>query len=154
MHSTICLRTLRRDGFVSSSSGDRGGMMLTKPLDYPVGTLRINAKTADNGFIKVAVPEGEGIRDGEWPTDCHFDQAVLFNGDSLDHVVTWKSAETLEAFPIKVLRLVFWLKNADLYRSDLNRPTYAIRRNTHARPPTQAARCSMPTFRTSLLGPG
>ena len=113
--STICLGRLRRDGFVSISADDDGGMMLTKPLAYPGGKLRINAKTAGNGFIKIAVREGEGIRDGEWPPDFRFDQSIPFNGDSLDHVVTWKSAETLKAFPSKTLRLLFWLENADLY---------------------------------------
>ena len=37
------------------------------------------------------------------------------SGDSLDHVMTWKIAESLEAFPAKTLRLHFWLENAELY---------------------------------------
>ena len=115
MRSTICLSTLRRDGFVSINAGDDGGMMLTRPLAYPGGKLRINAKTAAGGFIKVAVREGEGIRDGEWPPPFRFDQSMPFSGDSVDHVVTWKTADSLEAFPSRTLRLLFWLENADLY---------------------------------------
>ncbi len=114
MRSTICLSTLRRDGFVSISADDNGGMMLTKPLAYPGGKLHINAKTADNGFIRIAVREGEGVRDGEWAKAFLFDQTVPFTGDSLDHVVTWQNTE-LDAFPGKTLRLHVWLENADLY---------------------------------------
>ena len=113
--STICLSTLRRDGFVSVSAGDDGGMMLTRPLAYPGGKLRINARTTTNdGFIKVAVREAEGSRDGWWPNTFRFEQSVAFNGDSLDHPMTW-STEKLGAFPSRTFRLHFWLENAELF---------------------------------------
>ena len=111
----ICLATLRRDRFVAVHAGDDGGFMLTKPLSSPGGKLHINGKTGNGGFIRVAVREADGERDGEWPAGWRFDDSTPFSGDSLDHVMTWKGGDTLDAFPSKTLRLHFWLENADLF---------------------------------------
>ena len=111
----ICLATLRRDGFVSIDAGIDGGYMLTRPLTYPGGRLHINARTKGDGFIKVAVRDGEGVRDGEWPEDFRFEEAVPFVGDSLSHQVTWRRTETLDSLPGAVVRLHFWMENAELY---------------------------------------
>ena len=111
----ICLSTLRRDGFVSIDAGADGGYMLTRPLAYPGGKLHINAKTGADGFIKAAVREGDGVRDGEWPKGYRFEDSVSFSGDSLDHELTWGGADTLDSFPSKTLRLHFWMEYAELY---------------------------------------
>ena len=111
----ICLATARQDRLVSVGAGESGGYMLTKPLKYPGGKLHINAKTAADGFIKIAVRDAEGIRDGEWPEEWRLDQAVPFSGDSLDYVMRWKHGKSLAAFPEGVLRLHFWMEKADLY---------------------------------------
>ena len=111
----LCLGTLRRDGFVSIDAGEDGGYMLTVPLAYPGGKLHINARTESDGFIRAAVREGEGVRDGEWPSKFRFDKSVPFTGDSLDHVLMWKDAQTLESFPSRTLRLHIWMEKAQLY---------------------------------------
>lgn len=113
----LCLATLRRDGFVSVDAGADGGYMLTRPLALPpdAGRLHINARTAPDGFIRVAVREAEGVRDGEWPEAWRFDRAVPFSGDRLDHVVAWEHGNTLDAFGARTVRLHFWLENAELY---------------------------------------
>ena len=115
MRRSICLATLQRDRFVSIHAGDDGGFMLTRPLAHPGGRLHINGRTTGDGFIKVAVREGEGVRDGEWPEGWHFDHSTPFCGDSLDHAMAWRGAVTLDTFPSRTLRLHFWLENADLY---------------------------------------
>ncbi len=115
LRSHICLATLRRDRFVSVGTRPDGGYMLTRPLAYPGGRLHINAETAPDGFIRVAVREARGVRDGEWPEDWRFDKSVPFSGDSIDHTMAWQGDNTLEAFPDKMLRLHFWIENADLY---------------------------------------
>ena len=115
-HSSICLGTLRPDGFVSIDAGDDGGLMLTRPLAYPGGQLRINARTTGDGTIRVAVREAQSAGDGEWPKGFRFDDSIHFSGDSLDHVMTWRQGhETLDAFPSRTIRLHFWLENAELY---------------------------------------
>ena len=111
----ICLATTKRDRLVSVSAGHYGGYLLTKPLSCPGGMLHINAKTAPDGFIRAAVREGRGVRDGEWPEDWRFDQSVPFSGDSLDHVLKWKHNKRFGTFPDKYLRLHFWMEKADLF---------------------------------------
>ena len=65
--------------------------------------------------IRVAVREGHGVRDGEWPEAWHFDQVVPFTGDSLDETIQWRHGKTLKAFPSQTLRLHFWMEQAQLF---------------------------------------
>ena len=111
----FCLATLKRDRFVSIDATADGGYMLTKPLAYPGGRLHINARTKGDGFVKVAVREASGVRDGEWPEGFRFDDARPFAGDSLDAVMAWTGGDALAAFPSPVMRLHFWLEDAELY---------------------------------------
>lgn len=113
---SIMLATLQRDRFVSIDATDDGGYMLTKPVTYPGGKLHINARTTTpDGFVRVAVREAHGVRDGEWVADFRFEKSQPFSGDSLDAVLTWEGHETLGAFPSTVLRLQFWMESAELY---------------------------------------
>ena len=112
----ICLGTLRRDGFVSVDAGEDGGYMLTRPLKFPGGRLRINARTGSEGFVRVAVRGGAGDGDGVWPTEWRFEQSVPFSGDSLDQEMSWQHGKDLGAFPGNgALRLHFWMEDAELY---------------------------------------
>ncbi len=110
----ICLGTVRRDGFVSLDS-PREGWALTAPLRCPGGKLHINATTESNGTIQVAVREGEGIRDGEWPEEWSLDQATDIVGDSLDHQVNWKGQTDLSRWKGKIIRLEFRMVRSKLY---------------------------------------
>ena len=111
------MATLKRDRFVSIHAGDDGGVMLTKPIVCPPGAseLHVNAATQGDGFIKVAVREGEGFRDGEWPDGWHFDQSAPFTGDSLDDIMRRNNAGSLTSFAGRTIRLHFCLENAHLY---------------------------------------
>ena len=110
----ICLATLRRDGFVSLDT-PREGWALTAPLRCPGGKLHINAGTAGDGLIQVAVREGQGIRDGEWPEEWSLDHATDFVGDSIDHEVNWKGQGDLSAWKDKTIRLEFRMIRSQLY---------------------------------------
>ena len=113
--ASICLSTLRTDGFVSVDAGANGGYMLTKPIKYPGGKLHINAKTASDGFVRVGVREGTGVRDGEWPEAWRFEKSIPFSGDSTDMTVTWQDSETIDSFPSDVIRLHFWMEKAQVF---------------------------------------
>ena len=89
--------------------------MLTKPLAYPGGRLHLNARTAPGGFLRVAVREGEGERDGEWPEGWRFEDSVVVSGDSVDHIIAWDETRGLGSFPSSILRLHFWMEQAELY---------------------------------------
>ena len=110
----VCLGTLRRDGFVSLDS-PREGWALTAPLRYPGGKLHLNARTASDGFIQVAIREGEGIRDGEWPEEWSLDYTTDFVGDSLNHQVNWKGQKDLSCWKGKTIRLEFRMLRSELY---------------------------------------
>ena len=106
---------MKRDRFVAISAGINGGYMLTKPLSCPPGKLHINGRTNHDGFIRVAIREGEGVRDGEWPENWRFDTSIPFKGDSLDHSMLWEGDRGLTSFSGKTIRLHFWLEDAELY---------------------------------------
>ncbi len=110
----VCLGTLRRDGFVSLDAQQQGWAM-TVPLRCPGGKLHINARTASDGLVQVAVREGEGIRDGEWPEAWSFDAATDFTGDAIDHEVNWKGQADLSPWQGRTIRLEFRLFKGELY---------------------------------------
>ncbi len=117
MRRGICLATLKRDRFVSVHADNDGGFMLTRPIVCPpdANELHVNASTEGEGFVRVAIREGEGARDGAWPDGWHFDQSVPFRGDRLDDTMRWSNASSLSAFAGRTIRLHFWLENAHLY---------------------------------------
>jgi len=110
----ICLGTVRRDGFVSLDT-PREGWALTAPLRCPGGKLHINAATAADGVVQVALREGEGVRDGEWPPAWSLDQATSFSGDRIDHEVNWQGQDDLSQWAGRTIRLEFRMERASLY---------------------------------------
>ena len=113
-HRHLCLGTLRRDGFVSWDA-PREGWALTAPLRCPGGKLHINAATAADGVVQVAIREGEGVRDGEWPQAWSLDYATDFTGDQINHEVNWKGQQDLSPWKGETIRLEFRLVKASLY---------------------------------------
>ncbi len=78
--------------------------------------MHINARTESDGFVRIAVREGIGERDGSWSDAWQFDKSLSFNGDSVDQVMAWEGNTHLASFPGQgVMRLHFWLENAELY---------------------------------------
>ncbi len=130
--STFNLATLRKDGFVSLDTPGTG-YMLTRPLSCPGGRLQINAKTKPGGFIRVAVRNGDGVKDGEWLDGWRFDCAApryykegataqrgegegpVFTGDSTAAVLEWKGKANFDSLKGRSIRLHLWMQNAELY---------------------------------------
>ncbi|MDB4679999.1 MAG: hypothetical protein P8M30_03960 [Planctomycetaceae bacterium] len=103
--------TLRLDGFVSVSAGWKGGSLLTKPLIFAGGELQLNFSTSAAGAIHVEFQDIDGKPiEGFTREDC----AVIF-GDSVSRTVTWKSEANVSALEGQPIRLLFELKDADLY---------------------------------------
>jgi hypothetical protein len=106
----ICLAKLRLDGFVSVDAGEDAGSLITKPFRCEGGPLEINA-SARGGVVGVAVLDGSGIQyQGYSRQEC-----ALFDGDSVDHRVTWRGKLSLEELRGNTVRLKFYLQNASLY---------------------------------------
>ena len=106
----ICLAKLRLDGFVSVDAGQDAGSLITKPFRCEGGPLEINA-SARGGVVEVAVLDESGIQyQGYSRQEC-----ALFDGDSVDHSVTWREKLSLEELKGNTVRLKFYLQNASLY---------------------------------------
>jgi hypothetical protein len=112
--ASLCLATLRQDGFVSLDA-PKEGYVLTKPLLIPGGRLHINAQTEPGGFIRVALRRGDGVNDGDWMEGWTFEQQQEFRGDSTDAVLAWKSGSNLDSLKGRSVRLHFWMNKARLY---------------------------------------
>lgn len=107
----------RKDGFVSVRGGPEGGQLVTRPflLDDLAERLVLNYQTKSSGSIRVAIESRDGkVLDGYGKNDC-----LPMNGDALREQVAWKSGADISALDGKVVRLRFFLEEADLYSLQL-----------------------------------
>lgn len=85
--------------------------MVTESLVSNGTRLEINAKTVEEGSLKVEIQDVAGNPfDGFSAAECE-----RFAGDSAAHVVAWNGQTDLSQFADKPVRLRFTLENADLY---------------------------------------
>ena len=115
---TYNLAPLRRDRFVSRGTPDVGSgpaYMLTRPLLCPGGNLHINAKTRKDGFVRVAVRNGEGAADGDWLEAWNFEDGDPFTGDATDTTVNWRQQAGFDSLEGRSVRLHFWFHKAELF---------------------------------------
>jgi len=57
---------------------------------------------------RIAVREGEGVRDDEWPAGWRFQDSIPWTGDRADATPAWrKRAEPGCALPTEIMRLHF-----------------------------------------------
>ncbi len=105
----IGLATLRKEGFISLRGPSGGGVVCTRQIRWPGGRLFINAD-AHAGELLVRV--SDALRK---PLDRYnYDDCEKFQGDRVSHEVKW-GGRSLEALQGQVIRLEFFLKDADLY---------------------------------------
>lgn len=140
----VFMATLRVDGFASLRAGGEGGAVLTKPVTVDGPSLRINAN-AKGGEIRAEIRDAEtgraipGFCMGEslaprtfafpdgavhvrkagfgarFEDDPETDDTVPFVGDEVDAKMGWKGGSDLSALQGRMVRVLFALKNADLY---------------------------------------
>jgi len=140
----IFLARLRLDGFASMRSGNRKGAVLTKPIVVEGSKLHVNARTR-NGEILAEIRDAEsgrvvpgfGLGDYLGSRNIRFakggertrlagfgtrrydeqvkNDAVAFNGDQVDAVIAWRGGKNLSALKGKSVRILFALRNADIY---------------------------------------
>ena len=103
--------TLRLDGFVSASAGWEGGQLLTKPVTFSGDRLEINFATSGAGSVRVEIQDV----DGKPVKGFALDDCPPQFGDSVDKTVVWRGEAELSALAGKPARLLFELKDADLY---------------------------------------
>lgn len=103
--------TLRTDGFASVNAGYKGGRLITKPLNFAGSQLWLNYSTSASGAIRIEIqtPDGKAV-EGFALTDC-----PPIVGDAIDQQVQWKDNAKFSALAGKPIRLIFELKDADLF---------------------------------------
>ena len=103
--------TLRLDGFVSARADWKGGRLLTKPLVFAGSQLELNFSTSVAGSIRVEIQNESGTPiEGFSLADC----PEIF-GDTVARRVTWKNGADLSKRAGSPIRLLFELRDADLY---------------------------------------
>ena len=103
--------TLRIDGFVSVEAPLAGGALLTKPLLFDGKELVINFSTSAAGSIRVEMQDGKGR-----PIDgFSLADSIEIYGDSIERPVAWKQGADVGSLAGKDVRLLFELKDADLF---------------------------------------
>ena len=107
--------TLRLDGFVSINAPMSGGSLQTKPIRFAGSRLTLNFSSSARGGVRV----GLTAADGRPLPGCSLADCPWIYGDDLARPVEWRRAGTettdLAAWAGKPVRLVFELRDADLY---------------------------------------
>jgi hypothetical protein len=107
----IHLAKLRRDGFVSLSTGATPGFVDTRPLVLEGGHLFINASTTAAGRITAEITDASGrsVLSGWESENC-----TVITGDSPRVELQWPG-RTLAELAGQLVRIRFKLEQADLY---------------------------------------
>ncbi|MCC6442647.1 MAG: hypothetical protein IT210_04205 [Armatimonadetes bacterium] len=103
--------TIRIDGFVSLNAPLKGGEVLTRPIRFTGGKLRLNFATSAAGSLRVEIQDAAGKPiPGYALSDCD----EIF-GDALDRAITWKGGSDVRQLAGQPVRLRIDLRDADLY---------------------------------------
>jgi hypothetical protein len=105
----IGLAKLRKEGFISLHGPATGGVVCTREIRWPGGDLIINADAAQ-GELRVRI--SDALR--KPLKGFNYDDGPAFTGNSVSNKVTW-NGRSLDAVKNQVVRIEFFLKNADLY---------------------------------------
>lgn len=89
-----------------------GGVVVTRLLRWPGGDLFVNA-SARGSNAEVSVRISDAIRDPQNGFD--HDDCNPFPGDAVRHKVIWKNDRSMNEFKGRVIRLEFFLQDADLF---------------------------------------
>jgi hypothetical protein len=111
VHGAIGLATIRLDGFCSMHADETEGWLISRREVFKTPRVTINAKTGQSGsVIAELIDRDNNVIPGFSRAEC-----IPFSGDSVRHVLEWKT----KAFPAEYLdadkKVRFYLKNADLY---------------------------------------
>jgi hypothetical protein len=107
--SGIGLATIRKEGFISMHGPSGGGVICTKLVRWPGGTLVVNADAA-KGELRVRVSDAKRK---ELP-GFGYDDGETFKGDETAHAVSW-NGKSMNELKGREVRLEFFVRDADLY---------------------------------------
>lgn len=107
---SLCVATLRRDGFASLSAAEQPGQLITKPFAARGEQLLMNVDVHEGGEARVEVLD-EQLRVVE---GFALRNSLPLRGRGIDQVVSWTNA-TWKQLNGRQLRLRIHLRRADLY---------------------------------------
>ncbi|MBN1343711.1 MAG: hypothetical protein JXQ73_13570 [Phycisphaerae bacterium] len=106
----VCLAVLRRDGFISLDSDEKGGSVLTKPIKLAGAKLFLNLDAPKGqAFVEILDEQGKPIPGYSQA------EAVAVKGNAVRLPVTWRAKQDVKDLVGKVVRLKIGLKDASLY---------------------------------------
>lgn len=111
VHVGIGLATLRLDGFCSMRAGESEGWLISRREVFKTPKIIVNAKVSNGGYLTAELLDRNNrVLKGFSRREC-----IPFKGDSVRHVLEWKTKE----FPPNLVnvdkKIRFFMKNADLY---------------------------------------
>jgi hypothetical protein len=107
----LCLATLRKDGFVSLTAGDKAGQVTTKPFVATGDRLLLNVDVSDEGEATVEVLDEDMQTIGGF----ELSSSVPLRGRSIEQTVRWATKSNWSQLAGRKVRLRIRLRNADLY---------------------------------------
>lgn len=111
VRAAIGLAKLRLDGFCSQQAGPDEGWLISRREPFHEPAVTINARTFGDGYVVAEILDRKNqVIPGFSRNDCQ-----PFRGDSVRHVLRWKSAEFTPEQARPDYKLRFWLKSADLF---------------------------------------
>jgi hypothetical protein len=109
--------SLRIDGFTSTHSPYSGGEVVTKPFIFTGKALEINYSTSAAGEIRVEIED----KDGNPVPGYAMKMSGPVIGNEIKRVVSWDGNTDVSPLAGKVIRLHFYMKDADLYSFKFNK---------------------------------
>jgi len=103
--------TLRKDGFVALTGAKQGGKLTTKPIKFDGNALMLNFATRGKGSVRVELQDASG----QPLPGFSLDDCEPLTGDTLAGKVKWKGDGQLGELSGKAVRMVFQVKDADLF---------------------------------------
>ncbi len=109
--ANIGLAVLRLDGFCSLRAGAEEGWIISRREALTSPQVTINARTRDNGYVVAEILDTQNnVLPGFSRNEC-----AVFKGDSVRHILKWRSEEFPESMRDGDKKFRFCLKEADLY---------------------------------------
>jgi hypothetical protein len=103
--------SVRPWGFASIHAGYHGGEVVTKPVTFTGGELRLNFSTSAVGSVRVEIQNADGQPIEGYTLE---DMDPVY-GDALDQIFAWNGNTDVSKLADQPVRLRFKLKDADVY---------------------------------------
>jgi hypothetical protein len=108
-YTSVGLATLRRDGFVSMSGGDKECYLTTEKIKFDGKYFLVNVETSGNLRVEI-IDSNNKVIPGFTKEDC-----LPFSGNNTKQIMTWKRNNNLSSLIGKQVKIKFYLTKGDLY---------------------------------------